>query len=315
MSYTQTLSLAQNDTLVVVVAGVNSPPTQVTPPSTYWVATADPTGAIFDQSSTLDIGTTCLYTLSSGVYSPSSPPIKSSSFGPTISFSQTPTITIDSGDTVEMYFTPLGNFVCSTLKIWRDISVTMQASNPVTTAYTAYTVGSLNTPNTQYALTITLQLSCSSVTITNSETPVDLTFKFKRNNTYYLQLATQMKPAAVLMPTSKTSLAASLYPVTYTNVTYTFTLTTSYLLGPSPALALAPDPAISVPASPICSVSINSVPATAINCLFANSILALNFTSSTNTQIAAGSIITVTVQGLTNPSSPTTYNVGATTYF
>jgi hypothetical protein len=316
VSYTQNASLAVGSTLVVMVAGVQSPPTQTTPSSTYWVATADPSGAFFDQSSSLTIASTCIYTISSGTYSPASASVNSNSYGPTILFSETPTITILNGDTVEVYFTPLGNLVsCSTLKIWRFISEPMQASYTTTTSFLSFTIGSSNTPNSQYGYNISLNLDCSTVVITGSETRVDLVFKFKRNGAYYLQLGTQITPAATLIPASKTYAAVSTAEMTKTNVAYTLSILTSQPLGQTPALLISVPAEVTVPASPSCTVTLSSGSISGTpSCLFSASTLSVNFSSSSAT-IASGTNITVTVLGLTNPSSPSALSLGISTYY
>ena len=89
-----------------------------------------------------------------------------------------------------MHFSSLSNFnTCNFLDFYRNIG-----GNPTTNSltlnstfiqYTLFT-GSSALPNTDYNFSITIKLFCSSIKITSSQTPVALTFKFKRNTYQYL---------------------------------------------------------------------------------------------------------------------------------
>lgn len=62
----------------------------------------------------------------------------------------------------------------------------MQATLTQTSTFYQYTLPASMTPNTDYSVNITLNLNCTSITIPSSETPVLMTFKFKRNGAQYL---------------------------------------------------------------------------------------------------------------------------------
>lgn len=127
VTYSLSATLNTNATFKVIIAGVQAPPTATTPvTANYKVATADSNADKIDQSSTVVIADTCVYTVSGGVYSPANPAINSLSTSPTLAFSDTPIITILSGDQVEFYFSPLANFAsCSSLRVWRRNTSTL----------------------------------------------------------------------------------------------------------------------------------------------------------------------------------------------
>jgi hypothetical protein len=96
-------------------------------------------------------------------------PVNSLYYSPQINFPDRPIITLQSGDNVQMAFTPLSNFAsCSILRIWRNIASPIQATLTQTSTYYQFTLPSTNTPNTDYTNTLTLSLNCASLTITDS---------------------------------------------------------------------------------------------------------------------------------------------------
>lgn len=182
ITYDQTTDLTVGNTIMFIIIGVQSPPTQTTSSSNFYIATADSAGATIDQSSSLTIANTCVFNLTTGSYSPSSPSVNSNSASPTISFAETPTITIQNSDTVEVYFSPIGNLVdCNTLTIWRNINNPIQATLSTSSSFNTYSITVTTTRNTQYSNNITLALVCTSVVATSSETPAQMLFSFRRS--------------------------------------------------------------------------------------------------------------------------------------
>lgn len=149
ITYVQSANLTLGNTIMFIVMGVQSPPTQTTSSSNFYIATADAAGATIDQSSSLTIASTCVYNLTTGSYSPASPSVNGNSASPTISFGETPTITIQNSDTVELYFSPIGNLVgCNTLTIWRNINNPIQASILTSSSFNTYSIAVTTTRNT-----------------------------------------------------------------------------------------------------------------------------------------------------------------------
>lgn len=58
------------------------------------------------------------------------------------------------------------------MRVWRSITSPLQAAQISTSPYSTYNLSATNTPNIQYANNFTLALTCSTVRITTSETPV-----------------------------------------------------------------------------------------------------------------------------------------------
>lgn len=215
ITYDQPNNLTVGNTIMFIVMGVQSPPTQTTSSSNFYIATADSAGATIDQSSSLTISSTCVYNLTTGIYSPTSPSVNSNSASPTISFFETPSITIQNGDTVELYFTPIANLVtCSTLTIWRNINNPMQATLSSASTFNTYSITVTTTRNTQYSDTVTLRLVCSNVIATSSETPAQMLFRFKRSGSQYMELGTFMTPSATIIPTARNYIGLSDYQMT-----------------------------------------------------------------------------------------------------
>ena len=105
----------------------------------------------------------------------------------TITYVENAIITFQDGDTIEMHFSPLSNFNgCNILQFYRDVLKNPTTNYPTSTSpFYQYTL-STSEANTQYNFGMTIILNCSFIKITSSQTPVALTFKFKRNTYQYL---------------------------------------------------------------------------------------------------------------------------------
>jgi hypothetical protein len=109
------------------------------------VATADSTGALIDYTTTLTVAQTCIFNLTGGTFANSVMPVNSLYYSPQIDYRQTPIITLQASDTVELSFTLLANFNgCSFLKLWRNIANSMQATLNQTTSNYQYILPSAN---------------------------------------------------------------------------------------------------------------------------------------------------------------------------
>ena len=170
ITYPQTANLTTGSTLKFIVMGVQSPPTETTPTtSSYYVATADSSGFQIDMASSCTVSTTCVTSYSNGLFSNTNMPVNSNYPSPQVGIAATPIITLASTDTVEMYFSPLANFNnCNQMRIWRNINYPIQAALSSTSTFALYTLQSTNTPNSDSSSNITISLTCTSVTITNS---------------------------------------------------------------------------------------------------------------------------------------------------
>ena len=105
-----------------------------------------------------------------------------------ILYAETPIITFQATDTFEVHYNYLSSLSgCTRFDFWRNNSkdTILSTMNQSTSSYYQYVPTSSNY-NTDYSLNITLNLICSSIMIPPSETPVVLTFKFKRNGAQYL---------------------------------------------------------------------------------------------------------------------------------
>jgi len=102
ITYTLSSILPSASTLVFIISGVQSPPTQTTPTSSsYKVATTDINGFTIDQATSCPIASVCVYTLTTGTFSNSYMPVNSLySSNPSIMYSETPIITFQNSDTI-----------------------------------------------------------------------------------------------------------------------------------------------------------------------------------------------------------------------
>lgn len=124
-----------------------------------------------------------------------------------------------------------------------------------------------------------------------------------------MQLSTFMTPAATLIPTARNYIGLSDYQMTTQNVAYTISILTSQGLSTTPALRVTVPTAVVVPSTPTCGVTIS--PGTVLGapiCLFSSPYLTVNFTAQAS--IASNTNISLTIQGVSNPYSPSTLTFG-----
>jgi hypothetical protein len=306
LSYTLNASLTAGAMLMFIVQGVESPPTETTPlTSSYFVATADSAGNRIDDTSSITVASTCIFSLSGGTFANTNMPVNSLNLSPQIDYTETPTITLQTSDTVELHFSPLSNFNnCQYLRVWRNFDNAMQASLSQTTSYYQYTLPS---SNAEYAYPFSLSPVCSYFLIPGSETPSTLTFLFKRSGSPYLQLTASVQPVATAVALANATSSLTTYEMTLIGVAYTFSVLTAQPLGSSPALRIFSMPVgATVPSSPSCVVTLMPGTVSSQSCLFNSntSVITVNFTAAS--AVAASTNISVVVSGITNPSSPTT---------
>lgn len=218
--YDQTVKFNTSNTLWFIVTGVNSPPTKTTTLTTlYDVATADSSGNLIDFSNTITVADTCVYNYTGGVFLDLNMPVNSLYYGPQIDYSQYFNITMQAGDTVELSFSPLANFIsCSSLTIWRNFATSMQATLNASAPTSSFYQFVIPAANSEFDYTLTMRPGCSSIRIPNSETAKDVTFVFKRGGSAYFQLTTAMHPTATAIATANASLIASSTEMTATAV-------------------------------------------------------------------------------------------------
>ena len=111
----------------------------------FFVSTADALGAKIDETSSITVAPTCIFNLTNGVFANTNMPVNSQYLNPQITFASTPTISMQTGDTIELHFSPLANFnSCSRLQLWRDIANSMSAPLSQTTTFYQYTLPESN---------------------------------------------------------------------------------------------------------------------------------------------------------------------------
>lgn len=188
--------------------------------------------------------------------------------------------------------------------------------NSTYSTYYQYNITSINTPNIDYYSTFSIGFTCTNVLVTSSQTPVEMKFIFKRNSEEYLELYGQMTPTASTISSSNLYSLLSSYEMAKQNVQYTFSMVTAQPLGSTPMLQLTIPVNIIVPSLPTCSVTINAVSALTKTCSYDSNttILSVVFTQSSGA-ITNSSNITVVLQGLTNPSAPSTIPIALSTFY
>ena len=95
ITFTTTSIVTGGRTLMFIIVGVASPPTQTTTiTSGFSVATGDANGAKIDETNSITVSPTCVFTLTTGTFANPSMQVNSLYLSPQIEFSETPTITI-----------------------------------------------------------------------------------------------------------------------------------------------------------------------------------------------------------------------------
>jgi hypothetical protein len=146
---------------------------------------------------------------------------------------------------------------------------------------------------------------CNTIVIPPSETPVVITFKFKRNGAQYLELSATMNPTAAAIPASNAALSLSNYQMTSTAVTYTYSVLTSQPLSANPALKIYLNNVI-LTVAPTCAASISTGILIGQNCTYNNASKILTVNLNASSAVTNGTNISVAVSPFTNPSSPIT---------
>ena len=190
INYTLSGELPGSSNLTFIISGVQSPPTQTTPAnSSFRVATADGLGTRIDEKTSVTILPTCVLNITTGIFGYTAMEVNSNyPSSLRILYAETPIITFQATDTFEVHYNYLSSLSgCTRFDFWRNNSkdTILSTMNQSTSSYYQYVPTSSNY-NTDYSLNITLNLICSSIMIPPSETPVVLTFKFKRNGAQYL---------------------------------------------------------------------------------------------------------------------------------
>lgn len=188
--------------LLFKVGGVNAPPTQTVSGVSFRVATTDDGGNEIDSRDGCVINPLCITNLTNGQLTTTGLQVNAPYNRPDFKHNSYPLITVVGGDTMDLYYSPFSDMVgCNTFKYWRVPSGTsgMMTTGIVTTGTNFYnfTIQPASYLNSDSSNPIFLNIQCTSFKMPVSETPVNITFRFRRTGIQYLELNTTIQATAV----------------------------------------------------------------------------------------------------------------------
>jgi hypothetical protein len=173
------------------IGGVNAPPTQTTSGSSLRVTTTDDSGNEIDSKDDCVINPVCITNLTNGQLTTTGLQVNSPYNRPDIKYNSYPLITVIGGDTIDVYYSPFSDLVgCNTFKYWRVptglsgmMTTTIVATN---TNFYNFTIQPAAYLNSDSSNPIFVSIQCTSFKMPVSETPVNMTFRFRRTGVQYL---------------------------------------------------------------------------------------------------------------------------------
>lgn len=165
ISYSLSAKASGNDTIVVYIQGVTSPPTITTvTSSSYITSTTDVSGNTIDSGSSCTISPVCVTNLTGGIFIPSSLPINTVTTSMQVTFNSYPTITFASADTVVFTYSQPSNLIsCSTFRVIRNGNAYDLISNS-SGSQMAFYFDSIAS-NTDYNFAIVIYMEFTSITM------------------------------------------------------------------------------------------------------------------------------------------------------
>jgi hypothetical protein len=313
-----TTPIPSGTSIIVKVSGVNSPPTmQTATSSNYFIYSADSTLTKIDGLTSCAISNVCITKETSGTFDNLTMNVNANYGNPTITFPLTPlTITIQPSDTVDVSYSPISSLLsCNTLIVYRSGNPLYTLTSPTSgSTYVTYTFPSNSGYNTEYTFPIYTYLQCTSFLLPPSETPVTISFNFKRNSDLYLMLSTAITASATTFNSSKATLTLSNYAMIASS-TFTFNFLIGQPLGSTPAFVIV-IPTDFTMVSPSCSASILGLTVSSSSCTYLNSTNTIRVILTASSAISTNSNITIVVlSGVTNPSTPKSYSFSMSTYY
>lgn len=310
-------AIAGGTSFIVKISGVNAPPTmQTSTSSSYYIYSADSSMVKIDGATNCVINNVCVTSETVGTFSNTTMIVNANYGNPQVLFPTTPLyITIQPLDSIDVSFSPISSLMsCNTLNIYRSGSplYTLRTPTSGSTSIT-FTFPSTSGYNTEYTFSITANLQCTAFLLPPSETPSTLSFTFKRNADTYLVLSSPIAATATTFNSSKAVLSLSSTAMIAAS-TLTFNFLNGQPLGSTPAITII-FPTEFTLASPTCTVAILSLTITNGSCSFTNSTNTIRVTLTASSSISSGSNFTITVSGVTNPSTPKSYSFPMTTYY